>query len=333
MPLTSMPRSSARKFNFNKATFGERVNFGGAQFGDHAGFMGAHFGNGAFLAKAKFSDHASFFQATFGDGANFSRAEFGNDAWFGSCEFGQRAYYGDAKFGDAAKFEDVQFGDRASFNRVKFGDRADFHNARLEGASFVGAWLAGTDFRRVRFDYRTSLEGARLFTYAVGDELRGRPAWLGDVRWNGVQISGVQDWSYAKRSPRLGEDPDLGATDSADSTELREAPLDEAVRAYRQVSVLLESQGLHEVAGNLDYRASQLARRQRGRSGRFGLWALDFFTGYGYRPMRVLWTYLATVVLFASAYWGSGTTTPQDALWVSVLTSTVVESFLLRRSW
>jgi len=133
----------------------------------------------------------------------------------------------------------------------------------------------------------------------------------------------VADWRHAKRI-RLGDAPDLQPLESSDpevSDSFDEAirehlasiaavaeGLDAAVRAYRQVSMLLEGELMREVARELDYRASQLARRQwRGIASVLPL-ALDRLTGCGYRRSRAGGTYVVTDAIFAFLY---GLTKPQ----------------------
>jgi hypothetical protein len=78
------------------------------------------------------------------------------------------------------------------------------------------------------------------------------------------------------------------------------------VRAYRQLAAQLRAQGMNEVADRFLYRAQV---RQRGvllRSFRIpqylGSWVLGVLAGYGYRPGRSLFWYLAVILGFAFAY-------------------------------
>jgi uncharacterized protein YjbI with pentapeptide repeats len=373
--------SSAAYFGW--ASFGNATDFSGATFGEGVSFHDAIFGDEATFAAAKFGDNANFTRAILGDKANFTAARFGFFADFDGAIFGYQAIFGAARFGDLAKFGGtfgdsamfafVTFGAKADFGGVAFGDRADFAGAtfgngadfgmatfgkgadfleaQLEGASLAKATLGGSRLNRARFDYRTSLEEARLFTFAdPKGNIKTCASLLGDIRWNGVQVSGVADWRYAQE-PRLGDDP-FGAWPASPGawikntrfvrwvsrTEATSASveldrqfepdpierdpadrLDAAIRAYRQVSTLLEGQGMSDVAQEYDYRASQLSRRQRRGLARFALWALDGVAGYGYRPLRVFITYLVTVGVFAVLYGISNTTKWQDALQTSFL--------------
>ncbi len=313
---------------FVRTSFGDGCSFGGASFGDGASFRRATFGNDAFFEdRATFGHDACFDRATFGDRAGFGGATFGDRAGFGEATFGMRASFLNATFGDKAFFGGATFGDRAILNAVTFGDGASFRGAALEGASLVGTSLVGIRLNRARFDYRSSLERTRLFTIVDGDGvvIKTCPPWLGDVRWNGVQVTGVEDWGSAKEVG-LGDDPDVMPVESEPAVsesvnaDIRADALNAAIRAHRQVGALLDGQGMREVAQDLDFRASQLARRQQKGVGNVILWwALDRLTGYGYRPGRVLITYGVVVASFALLYGWTGTTSWENAAFASLL--------------
>jgi uncharacterized protein YjbI with pentapeptide repeats len=84
--------------------------------------------------------------------------------------------------------------------------------------------------------------------------------------------------------------------------------LQAAVRANRQLAVVLRTQGLNEAADRFAYRAQVLRRRVLRRSGAraygpyFFSWLLDVLAGYGYKPGRTLVAYLASVLSFAIIY-------------------------------
>jgi uncharacterized protein YjbI with pentapeptide repeats len=88
--------------------------------------------------------------------------------------------------------------------------------------------------------------------------------------------------------------------------------LQAAVRANRQLAVVLRAQGLNEAADRFAYRAQVLRRRVLRRSGARAYgpylfsWLLDVLAGYGYKPGRTLAAYLATVLGFAIIYYALG---------------------------
>ena len=79
-----------------------------------------------------------------------------------------------------------------------------------------------------------------------------------------------------------------------------------AIRAYRQLAVALQSQGMNEDAARFAYRAQKLQRvvfRLQRKFGKYLFFAfLDTLAGYGYKPVfTVLW-YLGTLSVFALLY-------------------------------
>jgi len=84
--------------------------------------------------------------------------------------------------------------------------------------------------------------------------------------------------------------------------------LQTAVRANRQLAVVLRAQGLNEAADRFAYRAQVLRRRVLRRSGvrSYGPYLfsclLDVLAGYGYKPGRTLIAYLVTILSFAIIY-------------------------------
>ncbi|HEX6554132.1 MAG TPA: pentapeptide repeat-containing protein [Ktedonobacteraceae bacterium] len=108
--------------------------------------------------------------------------------------------------------------------------------------------------------------------------------------------------------------------------------LQAAVRANRQLAVVLRSQGLNEAADRFAYRAQVLRRWVLRRSGTRSYgpyifsWLLDMLAGYGYKPGRTLAAYLSTVLGFAIIYFVLGFLTgyrpamsPLYALVVSII--------------
>lgn len=94
--------------------------------------------------------------------------------------------------------------------------------------------------------------------------------------------------------------------------QLEREQLRAAVRAYRQLAVVLRAQGLNEAADRFAYRARVLQRRVLRRSGirasgpyLFSCF-LDVLAGYGYRPGRTVVAYLSTILSFAIIYYVLG---------------------------
>src|SRR5260370_1574378 len=81
-----------------------------------------------------------------------------------------------------------------------------------------------------------------------------------------------------------------------------------AVRANRQLAVVLRAQGLNEAADRFAYRAQVLQRRVLWRSGArsygsyFFSCFLDVLAGYGYKPGRTVLAYISTILSFSIIY-------------------------------
>jgi hypothetical protein len=173
---------------------------------------------------------------------------------------------------------------------------ADLWRARLSGAFLGGAHLNGASLRMARMDAATDLSRATL----DGQTL------LGDAVWNGVPVTRLNwaDVATLGDEQRAWQTLDDQGKPKDRATRLRH--FENAVLANRQVATLLRSQGLNEHADRFAYRAQILQRavlRRQGEPGRvFGSWLLDVIAGYGYKPMRSVWTYMAVIVAFAAVY-------------------------------
>ncbi len=119
--------------------------------------------------------------------------------------------------------------------------------------------------------------------------------------------------SYVMRSPTLTKTfRERLAREERAQPETQQQPererLQAAVRANRQLAVVLRAQGLNEAADRFAYRAQVLRRRLLRRSGTRSLGSyvfsslLDVLAGYGYKPGRTLIAYLATILSFAILY-------------------------------
>lgn len=188
---------------------------------------------------------------------------------------------------------------------------ADFSLARLAGAHLCRAQLAGADLDLAQLE-RADLTSATFdkTSHLNGAVLTG--VSLDQVTYDGVNLT-VLDWSLV---PVLGDELTArrgkGAGGKRKDRTQRLAQFTAAVRANRVLAVTLRSQGLNEDADRYAYRAQLLQRsllRLRGRWGSaLGSWLLDLVAGYGYRPIRSVFTYVFVVVAFAAAYFILGGT-------------------------
>jgi hypothetical protein len=169
--------------------------------------------------------------------------------------------------------------------------RAELYSAYLAGARLGQSHLAGASLRRAVLSANTNLYDAQLSDATWG------AARLRDIRWNGVDVT-VIEWAqipivgdeqviYARRRPRRNDFPN-------------------AARAYRQLAVLLRSQGLSDDADRFAYRAQVMQRRVYRTQHAWGRWflqtGLGVLAGYGYRLWRIFVAYLLIVGLFTLAF-------------------------------
>jgi uncharacterized protein YjbI with pentapeptide repeats len=197
----------------------------------------------------------------------------------------QGAYVGSARL-EKAHLKDVHL------------EGADLYKAHLEGAILCGAF----------FDSATTLNDI-----AFGSERCGK-AFMVDVRWNDVNLA-VVNWSAI---PTLGDEYVAHQSYTIEGiVKSRDVRIDEyraAVRAYRQLAVVLRNQGLNEDAAHFAYRAQKLQRKVLLYQGtrKIGQYLLSYFldllAGYGYRPWRSFIAYLLVITTFAIAYFVIGHT-------------------------
>jgi hypothetical protein len=142
---------------------------------------------------------------------------------------------------------------------------------------------------------------------------------LADVQWSDAPLTRVK-WDQL---PRLGDEQEarrrVGSDGKRKSGADRQDGYQAAVRAYRQLSVALRNQGLHEHADRFAFRAQVVQRAvlfwQRHYLRYLGSLFLSLISGYGYRPLRSFATYLLVIILFGLGYWALGIQTGHLLTW------------------
>jgi uncharacterized protein YjbI with pentapeptide repeats len=218
----------------------------------------------------------------------------------------------------------------ASLHRTHL-EGAFLREARLEGAALIGAHLQhaallGTHLDRADLQ-GANLAGANMFTTYIdyqtgidniilGNEIDGS-VYLDNVHWGGTNFI-VVDWSQKIGKSAHNRDgifilgDEQKAWKQIEDTGLkkeRSQRIQEfkiAVRATRQLSASLQSQGLNEDGDRFALRAqilqTQLYRFQKEYFRFIGSLILNWISGYGYRPIRSLITYLLAIVGFTVLY-------------------------------
>ena len=180
---------------------------------------------------------------------------------------------------------------------------AFLRTAHLEYAHLDGANLQHTDLRKSYF------EGTDCSGVILNDEHRIGPQ-LADVFWGEVNLS-VIEWSKLKQL-----EDEYNAHQKHDkqgvlkSRECRLIEYETAVRANRQLAVVLQNQGLNEDAARFAHRAQILQRNVLLRQRSVGKWffslLLALLTGYGYQMWRIVVAYAVVISVFAGAYFALG---------------------------
>jgi Pentapeptide repeats (8 copies) len=179
-------------------------------------------------------------------------------------------------------------------------ERADLKYAHLEGTHLQGAHLEGSDLRNVSFNHETNLEEIVLANEVYGC------AQIVDINWSGVNLA-VINWSNVEM---IGDEREARRS-KADGGRMKskKKQFDDhkvAVRANRQLSVILQAQGLNEEAARFAYHAQKLQsvilRRQKKISQYLFFLFLWLLAGYGYKPVRSVACYLGIVIGFTVAY-------------------------------
>ncbi|HEX8035384.1 MAG TPA: pentapeptide repeat-containing protein [Ktedonobacterales bacterium] len=172
----------------------------------------------------------------------------------------------------------------------------DLRDANLSGTRLGGANLSGVDLRGARMNVETGLARATFSTTTR----------LADVIWNDAPLARVV-W---EELPRVGDEAAARQRVDADGKKkdvaTRRSEYEAAVRAYRLLAVELRSQGLNEHSDRYANRAQlcerRLLRMQRHYLRYLGSLLLDLISGYGYRPLRSIATYVLVILAFAGAY-------------------------------
>ncbi len=204
---------------------------------------------------------------------------------------------------------------------------AILREANLEGAYLIAANLEGAFLMRANLK-GVHLEKANLVRVVLkwsklGDE-KGIGPRLADIDWGNTNLA-VVDWGLVKT---LGDEYEACQRKKKDGTikdrQTQIKGYHAAVRANRQLAMVLQSQGISEEAVRFAYRAQVLQKhvffhqmleprtkiRQKVRT--LGIWLFSWFlfliAGYGYRPGRSFLAYLLIITGFAIAYYVLGHT-------------------------
>jgi uncharacterized protein YjbI with pentapeptide repeats len=199
---------------------------------------------------------------------------------------------------------------------------ANLGGARLQGANLGGAQLQGAYLGIARLQrvnlfqaqlQRASLRAADLSGAGLGGVVLGNKQRIGprlaDVHWGDTNLT-ILDWSLVSR---LGDEWEAQQKQTSQGEvkgkRLRLNEFRAAVRANRQLAVVLRNQGLNEDAARFAYRAQLMQRKMLWHQGvrslgqYFFSFFLDLLAGYGYKPWRSFLAYLLVIGIFAALYY------------------------------
>jgi uncharacterized protein YjbI with pentapeptide repeats len=192
-------------------------------------------------------------------------------------------------------------------------------HAHLQGAFLNAAHLESVDAFGAHFEgpEPANLRGAYFDTSTIlGQSTISNDKGVGmrllDVHWGDVNLTGL-DWSSVRilycehrAKSKITREGDIK------NRARRDRDYREAVQASRQLSVVLQQQGLNEDAARFAYHGQNLQRvvlrRQRKVGQYLFSWFLYLLAGYGYRPSRSFLAYLLVILGFATAYYVLGHT-------------------------
>ncbi len=221
--------------------------------------------------------------------------------------------------------------------------QADLSWARFQEGSLFQAQLKGAILRWVRLD-RVDLRGANLENADLCHAALGgaylenvilcskehHGPLLADVEWMNVNLA-IVDWSQGMI---LGDEQKAKQKEINGKKKTREQQIlnyESAVRATRQLAVVLQNQGLNEEAANFAYRAQvhqktvfwlQMTQKTKSlmnlglhtwnkrlvyRIQKSNIWLFSWFlyllAGYGYKLGRSFLAYLFVIIGFATSYY------------------------------
>jgi uncharacterized protein YjbI with pentapeptide repeats len=211
---------------------------------------------------------------------------------------------------------------------------AELSNAQMQGAFLWGSQLQGVNFCETQLQganlYRTQMQGAFLMRAKLqgamlrradledallddvtfSDDMYG-PAFLADISWDNVNLATI-DWGLMKElgDEQLAQEKDSNGVIEINNEKENLYKCKMALRANRQLAIVLRNQGLNEEADHFAYRAQLLQRKLFRYQGKVGPYLfsilLAMLSGYGYRIWRILIAYIVMVSLFALAYFVLG---------------------------
>jgi uncharacterized protein YjbI with pentapeptide repeats len=309
--------------SFAEASFPELVDLRGAHFMDDANFndvrfrgpahfSGAHFEGQVLLRGAIFGDDALFDEVAFGTLTDLDHARFAGDARFDRMTVEGRINLGYAEFDKYSFFIGAECRGESDFSFTEFRNYADLARSR---------W-AELDMTDVIFEKRGCFDGAVISSGTFEDaELRHvtfRDVDLSNIFTTGASLEEAYmseaRWGKPLRGP-LGKKVLVKEEAIAEVEGTRDA-IKRAEAAHRNLKESYKNEGDYAMAGEFFIREMALRTRALFMDKEYVAWLANKIVsglcGYGERPARVIFWWLAFVFVFGTIYFSGQLIAPSD---------------------
>jgi uncharacterized protein YjbI with pentapeptide repeats len=153
----------SRGADFSRADFSNYTDFGGADFSWDTMFFGTKFSSAVGFGDSKFSRYAHFRDAKFFGEADFLIAKFLGCVDFSHTRFSSDALFYRAQFHELADFGNARFSKQADFRNTEFSGDVSFINSSFSG----NVILTGIAISDISFDFSFSIFHKELFVDEV----------------------------------------------------------------------------------------------------------------------------------------------------------------------
>ena len=216
-----------------------------------------------------------------------------------------------------------------AYLRDAYLEKAYLRYTHFEGTSLKYAYLAGANLGGALFNVASQLDGIHLNNkYGELNNKYGEPPRLGGVQWDGTNLTYI-DWSQIEIiddeiKARESKDRDTGKLKSKDK---RLKHYSNAAHAYRQLAIVLQSQGLNEEANRFTYHGKLMQRKvlwwEKNWLAWLFSWILNLVAGYGYKPLRFLIAAILISLFFGIIYFILGLLSPTHLTVVNAFVTSV----------
>jgi uncharacterized protein YjbI with pentapeptide repeats len=294
-----------RSVSFQGASFLDLSRFNSTTYQGGADFEQAKFHRDASFKNSSFQGHSNFNGTLFMGEANFDKANF-DAVSFTNSQFDGYARFGKDVFRESSNFEGSKFSDNASFNQAQFLGKAFLGWTRFDGkrtyfteadfrdsASFSGSGFNELYFNKANFGedatfLNSSFEGNASFsdTRFQKDALFYRANFNSNVKLDGCDYGRlVLHWSLIR-----------------DHLAPNEPLYNSLIKNYKNLMWISD---VNECYFDLRH-WKQTATSWTDFSTKISDLFLEYYCGYGTRPLNTLFWIGCAVTIFGLYYWRNG---------------------------